>query len=174
MNKRKISLTCFGTALVVLAGCASPGHHNAPRSASYPATYPSAYPASQPASRPYPQSSPSYAQQYGTVDSIQYRQANGGGGGIGVGAVVGGVLGGVLGNQVGGGNGKKVATVAGVIGGAMVGNEVENRNAQIREEVVVGVRLDNGSYRTVAQESAAGLQVGARVRIENDRVIRYN
>jgi hypothetical protein len=37
----------------------------------------------------------------------------------------------------------------------------------------VGVRLDNGGYRTVIQDSVADLRVGSRVRVDNDRAYRY-
>lgn len=158
--KHSLTLPLIALSIASLVGCASP---RGPETASYPASYPAA----QPAPHSYPAS-----RQYGRVDSIQYRQANAGGG-IGVGAVVGGLVGGVLGNQVGGGSGRKAATVAGVIGGAMVGNEIEKRNGELREEVVIGVRLDDGSYRSVVQDSAAGLQVGSRVRIEGERVYLY-
>ncbi|HYC43828.1 MAG TPA: glycine zipper 2TM domain-containing protein [Noviherbaspirillum sp.] len=155
----KLSFPAILTA-VILSGCASTGPN-------YPVVGPS-YPAPV---QTYPATSPAYGSSYGTVDSIQLVQgaANGG---IGAGAVVGGVVGGLLGNQVGGGSGKKAATVAGVIGGAMVGHQME-RNTQARNAYQLGIRMDNGSYRTVTQESAADLQVGARVRVENDRAYRY-
>jgi outer membrane lipoprotein SlyB len=95
-------------------------------------------------------------------------------GGIGAGAVVGGLVGGLLGNQVGGGRGKTAATVAGVVGGAVVGNQVEQRNAApARQMYQVGVRLDNGAYQTIMQDSVADLRVGSRVRIQNERVYLY-
>lgn len=148
-SNRTFTLSILLSA-AILSGCASPG---------YP-----------PASQSYPASSPSYAYSLGTIDSIQMRQ--GSDSGIGVGAVVGGVVGGLLGNQVGGGNGKKAATVAGVIGGAMVGHQME-RSAQVRDVYQIGVRMDNGSYQTITQDNAADLQVGSRVRVENQRVYRY-
>lgn len=158
---------------VVLAGCASPNYPLPASSSSYPypaspAPSPSPYP-----SYPYPAQTTQqgYAQQYGMVDSIQMVQGAAQNTGIGVGTVVGGVVGGLLGNQVGGGSGRKAATVAGVVGGAMVGNQME-RNNQARNAYQVGIRLDNGSYRTVVQENVSDLQVGSRVRIENDRVYR--
>lgn len=149
--------TSASTLLIaaILSGCASPGYYPPATSKPYPAprqTYPSS--------------------MYGTVDSIQLQQGTGGNG-IGVGTVVGGVVGGLLGNQVGGGNGKKAATVAGAIGGAMVGHQIEQRNAQVRDAYQIGVRLDNGGYQTVTQDSTADLYVGSRVRIENGRVYRY-
>ena len=146
-------------AAAILGGCASPGYNPPVTSQPYPVPV-----------QTYPASSPSYSQSYGTVDSIQMRQAAGTGG-VGMGAVVGGVVGGILGNQVGGGRGKKAATVAGVVGGAMVGHEMERNNG--RDVYQIGVRMDNGSYRTITQDNAADLQVGGRVRVENDRAYRY-
>jgi outer membrane lipoprotein SlyB len=107
----------------------------------------------------------------GTVDSIQVVQASSGNG-SGIGTVAGGVVGGALGNQVGEGRGRTAATVAGAIGGAMVGNQME-RNATGHQTYQIGVRLDNGSYQTIQQDSVGDLQVGTRVRIENGHAYRY-
>jgi outer membrane lipoprotein SlyB len=80
--------------------------------------------------------------------------------GPGVGVVAGGVVGAVLGNQVGRGNGRAAATILGAIGGGWAGNAIE-RN--VRKETVyqVGVRMDDGSRRTieVAQPPTVGSQV---------------
>jgi hypothetical protein len=93
---------------------------------------------------------------------------------VSLGAVVGGVVGGLLGNQVGGGTGKAVATVAGVVGGALAGNQIEQNNrAQTRDMYQIRVRLENGGYQTIVQDSIADLRIGNRVRIEGDRVYRY-
>jgi len=120
-------------------------------------------------------SSSSYSRAaYGVVDAIEIIRGSGdgiGGSGIGAGAVIGGVVGGVLGHQVGGGTGKDVATVAGVVGGAMAGHQIEKSNKQ-QDAYRVRVRLDNGGYQTVTQQSISDLRVGDRVRIENDRVSR--
>jgi len=94
-------------------------------------------------------------------------------GGIGAGTVVGGVVGGLLGNQVGSGTGRTAATAAGAVGGAVAGHEVDKRRQQPASMYQVGVRLDNGSYQTVMQDSVADLSVGNRVRIENGRAYRY-
>jgi outer membrane lipoprotein SlyB len=160
MKHHRAALQGILLSTFILAGCASPGHN-------YPVSTPT-YPVPV---QTYPASAPAYSSSYGTVESIQLLQG-GGSDGIGAGAVVGGVVGGLLGNQVGGGRGKKAATVAGVIGGAMVGHQME-RNTQARNAYQVGVRMDNGSYRTVTQDSVADLSVGARVRLENDRAYRY-
>jgi outer membrane lipoprotein SlyB len=87
--------------------------------------------------------------------------------------VVGGVVGGVLGHQVGGGSGKDIATAVGVVGGAVVGHQIQKRNQQQPESYRLQVRLENGSYQTVMQDSIEGLRVGDRVRIDNGRAYRY-
>lgn len=146
-----------------LAACASPQYQQ-------PVATPVASPYPAPV-QTYPVASPAYVTSYGVVDSIQVSQVRDGG--MGVGAIAGGVVGGLLGTQVGGGRGKKAATVAGAIGGAMVGHEMERRNAQPATSYQVGVRLDNGSYRTFPRDNVADLQVGSRVRIENEQLYRF-
>lgn len=106
---------------------------------------------------------------YGVVDAIDVMRE--GGEGIGAGTVIGGVVGGVLGNQVGRGRGRDAATVAGVVGGAVVGHQLEKRDRQ-QEAYRIRVRLEDGEYRTVTQQSVGDLQVGDRVRIEDGHVSR--
>lgn len=149
-------------SVTLIVGCAGTGYRT-------PVGTPVASQAYPVPVQTYPAASPPHAYNTGTIDSIQMQQGREDG--VGVGAVVGGVVGGLLGNQVGGGRGRKAATVAGVIGGAMVGHQME-RNAQGHDVYQIGVRMDNGSYQTVAQESIADLQVGARVRVENQHVYR--
>lgn len=115
-----------------------------------------------------------YGADHGVIESIEMDRGSGdgtGGSGVGAGTVIGGVVGGVLGHQVGGGSGKDVATVAGVVGGAMVGHEMEKSNRQ-QDAYRIRVRLDNGQYQTVTQQSVTDFRVGDRVRIENGRVYR--
>jgi outer membrane lipoprotein SlyB len=157
-------------AATMLSGCASPNYYGPAASQPYPVM-------SQPYPAPaqsYPVPSQSYYNAYGVVDSIRVTQASGTDSAMGVGTVIGGVVGGLIGNQVGGGRGRTAATVAGAISGAMVGNQMEQRNnTQLRDAYQVGVRLDNGSYQTLTQDSVADLQVGSRVRIENNHAYRY-
>jgi outer membrane lipoprotein SlyB len=109
---------------------------------------------------------------YGTIDSI--RVTRGESGTSGAGAVVGGLLGALAGNQVGGGSGKAAATVAGAVGGAVVGNKIEDaRNGDARDMYQISVRMDNGEYRTVVQDSVQDLRVGNRVRVVDGRAYRY-
>jgi len=110
---------------------------------------------------------------YGTIESIQVTNAenrtSGGG------AVVGALVGALAGNQIGSGSGRTAATVAGGVGGAVVGNNIErNRNTGGGQEMYqVNVRMDNGEYRTVVQDSVYDLRVGNRVRLVDGRVYRY-
>ena len=87
-----------------------------------------------------------------------------------LGTIAGGVIGGVIGNQVGGGRGKDLATIAGVVGGAYAGNRVENNmdKSQVHRMVV---RLDSGATRSVDYAADPGVQVGTRVRFDNDVVV---
>jgi outer membrane lipoprotein SlyB len=109
---------------------------------------------------------------YGTIESIQ--TTSGEARTSGAGAIVGGLVGALAGNQVGSGGGRTAATVAGGVGGALVGNRVEqNRNPEGQPMYSINVRLDNGEYRTVVQDSVYDLRTGNRVRIVDGRVYRY-
>ncbi|MCA1246393.1 glycine zipper 2TM domain-containing protein [Massilia sp. MS-15] len=107
---------------------------------------------------------------YGTIESIQVTQANRT---SGTGAILGGVVGALAGNQVGSGSGRTAATVAGGVAGAAIGNSVERNRNSGQELYQVNVRMDNGEYRTVTQDSVYDLRVGNRVRIVDGRVYRY-
>jgi outer membrane lipoprotein SlyB len=110
---------------------------------------------------------------YGTIESIQVSQG-GGNRTSGAGAILGGVVCALAGNQVGSGSGRTAATVAGGVAGAAIGNNVErNRQAGGAEQYQINVRMDNGEYRTVTQDSVYDLRVGNRVRIVDGRVYRY-
>jgi len=123
-----------------------------------------------------PVSEPSYSTPYsggyGVIDSIDViRTSNDG---MGAGVVIGGIVGGVLGNQVGSGRGNDAATVAGAVGGAVVGHQIEKANRASVDSYRIRLRMDDGSYQTVNQDSVNDLRVGDRARIENNRVIRYD
>ena len=87
-----------------------------------------------------------------------------------LGTIAGGIIGGVLGNQVGGGSGKDLATIAGAVGGAYAGNRVENSMDKTQVHRVL-VRLDSGATRSLDYAADPGLQVGARVRFDNDTIV---
>lgn len=146
MKSAQIIVVTFFTVAALMSGCANTD------------------------SRPVPSSSSRYSAAYGVINAIE--MVRGSSDGIGAGAVIGGVVGGVLGSQVGGGSGNDVATIAGVVGGAVAGHQIEKSNRQ-QDAYRIQVRLDNGGYQTVTQPSINDLQVGNRVRIENDRVSRY-
>lgn len=160
MRKNHALTLAFVLATVILSGCASP-YNQMQGSQSYPMSNSSSQSQSQ-------------YRNYGVIESIQMVQSNAAGNGVGAGAVVGGVVGGLLGNQVGGGTGKTVATIAGVVGGALAGNQIEHSNrSQTQDMYQIRVRLDNGGYQTLVQDSISDLRIGNRVRIEGDRVYRY-
>ena len=100
----------------------------------------------------------------GVVDSIQEVAAKGKTSGLG--AVAGGVAGGLLGNQLGSGNGRAVLTVGGAAGGAFAGDAIEG---QMKKRSVwrVTVRLEDGTVRTLSQNTPPPFAIGERVRIVN-------
>lgn len=114
---------------------------------------------------------------YGVVQSIELVQQENASGGsdIGLGTIAGAVIGGVVGNQIGGGRGKTVATVAGVAGGAYVGHQLEKDNRQQArvDAYKVTVRMDDGSYQALMQNTDTNFRVGDRVRYEDGNLQRY-
>ena len=111
------------------------------------------------------------AATYGVIDSVQVVRVDPATSGVG--AVAGGLLGALAGNQIGSGSGRAAATVAGAVGGAVVGNKVEDGRNQQHDVYQISVRMDNGEYRTVNQDSIYDLRVGNRVRLVDGRVYRY-
>lgn len=111
------------------------------------------------------------AATYGTIESIQMVRLDPSTSGVG--AVTGGLVGALVGNQIGSGGGRAAATAAGAIGGAMVGNSVERDRNQPQDAYQITVRMDNGDYRTVNQDSVYDLRAGNRVRVVDGRVYRY-
>ena len=97
----------------------------------------------------------------GKVESVNAVKQKGEG--TGLGAVGGAVVGGLLGHQMGGGDGKKVTTVLGAVGGGVAGNEVE-KHARATTVYQVKVRMEDGSLRTITQNSAPA--VGQKVTVE--------
>lgn len=142
------ALAALVSAAALMTGCAN----NPPQQVAYSASQPE-------------------SSTYGTIDSIEVTRVDPKTSGAG--AVAGGLVGALLGNQVGSGNGRTAATAAGAIGGAVVGNNVEESREQPREVYQISVRLDNGDYRTVAQDNANDLHTGNRVRVVDGRVYRY-
>jgi outer membrane lipoprotein SlyB len=133
-----------------------------------PSTAPS-YSSASPAPAPYTSAAPvvQVCTVCGSVESVTPVQRSLKPAGVGVGTVAGGVLGAVVGNQVGQGNGRTVATILGAIGGGFAGNAIEKN---VRKETVyqVGLRMEDGSHRTVELAQAPG--VGSRVTLEGSGI----
>lgn len=111
-----------------------------------------------------------YPVQFGVIEGIDYVQREGGSSGAG--ALIGAIAGGVIGHQIGSGGGNTVATIAGAIGGGLVGNEVERRRRREDEDFRLGIRMEDGSYRTVITRDDPNLRVGDKIVIDNGRVYR--
>jgi outer membrane lipoprotein SlyB len=127
---------------------------------------------SQPFGGGYNNASSSASAGYGVIDSIQVAQGENRTSGAG--AILGGVVGALAGSQIGSGGGRTAATVAGGVAGAALGNNVEkNRGTTGPEQYQINIRMDNGEYRAVMQDSVYDLRVGNRVRIVDGRVYRY-
>jgi outer membrane lipoprotein SlyB len=88
----------------------------------------------------------------------------------GLGAAAGGVVGGLLGNQVGKGSGRTIATLIGIAGGAYAGHQVE-KTQRTTSRWEVGVRLDNGEYRTVTLDAEPVWRTGDKVRLQGGRLV---
>jgi outer membrane lipoprotein SlyB len=91
--------------------------------------------------------------------------------GSGLGAIAGGVVGGLLGHQVGGGTGKDIATIAGAVGGGYAGHQIEKK-VKTTKHYEINVRMDNGSHRTMTQETAPAFAIGDQVKIVDGALIR--
>lgn len=157
MDSRSSAFALIFSTLV-LSGCAYTGQ---------PVAQPVSYPVQS-----YPPGGHQYT-SYGVIDSIQRIDSGNSAPSLGVGTIVGGVVGGMLGNRIGGGNGKKIAIATGAVGGAIIGNQIEQRNATQLPMYQLGVRLNDGSYQTLNQDTVAGLAIGTQVRIESGRAYRY-
>jgi outer membrane lipoprotein SlyB len=88
----------------------------------------------------------------------------------GVGAAAGGVVGGLLGNQVGKGSGRTIATLIGIAGGAYAGHQVE-KTQRTSSRWEVGVRMENGEYRTVTLDAEPVWRTGDKVRLQGNRLV---
>jgi outer membrane lipoprotein SlyB len=125
----------------------------------------------------YPQSTTSGGAYswHGVVQSIELvrQDVAGGSSGIGIGTIAGAVVGGIVGNQIGSGGANTAATVVGAAGGAYVGHELEKRNHPQADAYRFTIRLNNGSYQTVTQNTNPDIRVGDRVQIDNGVLRRY-
>lgn len=110
---------------------------------------------------------------YGVIQSIEAVPQDNAGNRIGLGTIAGAVVGGVVGNQVGSGRGNTAATVLGAAGGAYIGHEIENRQQRQVDAYRINIRMDDGSYQALMQDSYGDLRAGDRIRVESGVVQRY-
>lgn len=129
------------------------------------------YPAIPADYRPQPQPQPVVVAatrpacaECGIIESM--REIDAKGEGTGLGAVAGGLGGLVLGHQVGKGTGNAIATVLGAAGGAYAGNQIE-KNTRKTKSWEIGVRMEDGGYRTIASATAPAWRSGDPVRVVN-------
>jgi outer membrane lipoprotein SlyB len=115
------------------------------------------------AEAPKPQPLPG---QLATVQSV--REVRESGDAKGLGAVGGGVVGGVVGNKLG--KGKTLFTVLGAAGGALAGHQIE-KHARGEKRWEIGVRLDDGTERTVASDVEPTWRPGERVRLLDGKLV---
>lgn len=163
---RTIAIAAATAALLSLAACGTqPGQ---------PANQAGATQSSYPTSTTNNNNNAYAYARYGVVQSMDLVQQESKSG-VGAGAIVGAVVGGVLGNQVGKGDGKTAATVLGAAGGAYAGNEIQKRNQQPQQPdtVRLQVRLNDGAYVTVTQDTTGDIRVGDRVVVQNGVARRY-
>jgi outer membrane lipoprotein SlyB len=163
--KSMLGFTTFAATL--LAGCAGPDPYY---SSSPQSSYPQAsYPARNYPYQGYPYSQ-AQAANFGVVDRIEVVRK--GDANNVAGTVIGGIVGGLIGHQIGSGHGNTAATIAGAAGGAFAGNQIQQRTRAPNEAFRVTVRMDDGSVRTVTQESITDLRTGDRVRLDGGFIER--
>lgn len=104
----------------------------------------------------------------GIVESV--REVSTPADGSGLGAIAGGVVGGLLGKQVGKGNGSNVAAIVGALGGAYAGNQAE-KHYRAEKHYEITLRLDDGTTRTITQETAPRWRGGERIRLSNGNLL---
>ena len=159
MHMNKLGSLLGLAAALTLGAC---GSMNNPGTTSSSST---AYPPSSNSSRSY--------SSYGVVQSIDLVRQDTADSKIGLGSVAGAVVGGLVGSQVGQGRGSTAATVVGAAGGAYIGHQIEERNQHQPDVYKITIRMNDGSYQTVTQNTSADLRVGDRVQIDGGIVRRY-
>jgi len=137
-----------------------------PAPAPAPAPKPKPKPVPKPV-QPAPLPPPQVCYDCGTVTSITPVSQKGEAGAVGT--IGGAAAGGVIGHQFGGGKGKDAATVGGAILGAIAGREIEKR-ARSTTVYDIGVRMEDGSSRTVTVADPGALSVGSAVRVEGNNL----
>ncbi|TAK51304.1 MAG: glycine zipper 2TM domain-containing protein [Betaproteobacteria bacterium] len=103
----------------------------------------------------------------GTVTGVSEVEVKGEGSGLG--AVAGGVAGAVLGSQVGRGGTRTAAGVAGAAGGAYAGHQIE-KHMKTKKKYDVGVKMEDGSLRTISFDAPPTWRAGDRVRVVDGKL----
>jgi outer membrane lipoprotein SlyB len=111
---------------------------------------------------------PAFCHECGVVASVRAIEQPGEGSGIG--AVAGGVAGGAVGSQFGKGKGQIVGTVIGAVGGAIAGHQVERHVVRKQTQYEVTVRLDDGTTRTIVQNTEPAWRPGDQVRVIGNEI----
>jgi outer membrane lipoprotein SlyB len=111
---------------------------------------------------------PAVCHDCGVVSSVRTIEKPGEGSGIG--AVVGGVAGGAAGSQFGKGRGQVVGTVIGAVGGAIAGHQVERHVVRKATQYEITVKLDDGTTRTIVQDTAPAWRPGDPVRVVGNEI----
>lgn len=104
----------------------------------------------------------------GTVEN--FRQVEVKGDGSALGAVAGGATGALIGHQFGRGTGKDLMTIAGAVGGAFAGHAIE-KNVRTKTRFEISVRMEDGSLKTISQDTAPAVRIGEHVRVINDQLV---
>ncbi|MGB8636247.1 MAG: glycine zipper 2TM domain-containing protein [Rhodanobacteraceae bacterium] len=152
--RNRFTLAILAIMALALAGCASNGYNNGygNRGGGY--------------------GNSAACNMCGTVQSVHEEYVRGSNHSTVVGTVIGAVVGAALGNQVGKGDGRKAATVGGAVAGGAVGHEIGKRNEADQRVWRVEVKLNDGRYATVTQDSPPDVQRGDYVEVRNNRVYR--
>jgi outer membrane lipoprotein SlyB len=111
---------------------------------------------------------PAVCHDCGVVASVRAIEKPGDGSGVG--AVVGGVAGGATGSQFGKGRGQIVGTVIGAVGGAIAGHQVERHVVRKQTLYEITVRLEDGTTRTIVQDTEPAWHPGDPVRVDGDEL----
>jgi outer membrane lipoprotein SlyB len=111
---------------------------------------------------------PAVCHDCGVVASVRAIEKPGDGSGVG--AVVGGVAGGAAGSQFGKGRGQIVGTVIGAVGGAIAGHQVERHVVRKQTQYEITVRLEDGTTRTIVQDTEPAWRPGDPVRVNGDEI----
>ena len=75
------------------------------------------------------------------------------------------------GTKSAGAPGKDLATIAGAIGGGYAGHQIEKKIKTTKRHEI-SVRMDDGSHRTMVQETEPAFAIGEKVKIIDGALVR--